>query len=252
MPPPRRGFPDLKPHNDNEQGLKSYGNSLRKRCLDLLLATLCLALTWPLFLVLSLAIKLDSAGPIFFRQERTGLRGRKFVIFKFRTMTVLESGANAVACAHNDPRVTRIGHFIRNLRLDELAQLFNVLRGDMAMVGPRPHPLGLDSEFEKQVPFYEKRFFVKPGLTGLAQVRGFVGSIDSPESLNWRIAADLEYLKQQSLWLDLRLFFWTLPSVIVQNHRPMPRLSPAAAAKLHLQPRPYPLRRSESQSIGQS
>src|SRR5689334_17213983 len=138
-PPQRHGFPDQNAHNDNGRGIKSYGNSLQKRCLDIILALFCFALVWPLFLVLSLAIRLDSRGPVFFWQERTGLRGRKFVIFKFRTMSVLESGVSAVACAHNDPRVTRIGHFIRRLRLDELPQLFNVLRGDMAMVGPRPH-----------------------------------------------------------------------------------------------------------------
>jgi putative colanic acid biosynthesis UDP-glucose lipid carrier transferase len=233
------------------RGKKSYGDSLQKRFLDIFLATLCLALTWPLFLVLSLAIKLDSSGPIFFRQERTGLRGRKFIIVKFRTMTVLESGLSAVACAGNDPRVTRIGRFIRRMRLDELPQLFNVLLGDMAIVGPRPHPLGLDLRFAKQLPLYENRFLVKPGITGLAQVRGFVGSIDSAESLSRRIFADLEYLKRQSLWLDLCVFLWTLPAVFGRTGLPTPRISPALEARVHLQPRPYPLRRSENWSLGQ-
>ena len=177
------------------------------------IATLLLVLMAPIFAIIAVGIKLTSPGPILFRQQRYGRRGEVFTIFKFRTMVCMESGASAVQCRRRDPRVTMLGAMLRRASLDELPQLINVVRGDMAIVGPRPHPLGLDQQFAPRIRDFHQRYAVKPGLTGLAQIRGHRGPTESVEDMSRRIASDLEYVYRRSLLLDLSIMAKTIPAV---------------------------------------
>jgi lipopolysaccharide/colanic/teichoic acid biosynthesis glycosyltransferase len=140
-----------------------------KRALDLFVALVASLLLWPILLIAAIAIKLDSNGPVIFKQRRNGLNGKEFVVLKFRTMTVLEDGPDVTQASRRDSRVTRIGKFLRRSSIDELPQLFNVLKGDMSVVGPRPHPVSLDDKYRVLIADYDCRFHVKPGLTGWAR-----------------------------------------------------------------------------------
>jgi len=192
--------------------------SWRKRALDCLLAAGGLLLFLPLFLVVALAIRLDDGGPVFFTQQRTGLNGRLFTILKFRTMRAGGEASATQQARRNDARVTRVGRLLRKLSIDELPQLINVVRGDMSLVGPRPHALSHDVEWSSLVPGYAERFTVRPGLTGLAQVRGFRGEIDNPDGLVRRIEADREYIETWSFARDLWLIARTAPLVLADPH----------------------------------
>lgn len=173
-----------------------------------------MALLAPLLLLVAAAIKLDSRGPVFFKQERHGRRGMIFKVYKFRTMRVMESGKAAVQCRKDDPRLTRLGAVLRKASIDELPQLINVLRGEMALVGPRPHPIGLDREFAPRIRRYGHRYFVKPGMTGLAQIRGHRGPTASLGDMAARVASDIEYVRRRSLAFDLWILFRTVPAVL--------------------------------------
>lgn len=189
----------------------------RKRALDIAVAALALLLFLPLLLLIAAAIRAESPGEVLFRQARTGLQGRRFTILKFRTMRPADpSGAGVIVqqARRGDPRVTRVGRVLRKLSLDELPQLINVLHGEMSLVGPRPHALSHDAAWAERVPGYANRFQAKPGLTGLAQVRGLRGEIHDEESLRRRIAADLEYIETWSLAGDLKLLALTAPRVL--------------------------------------
>lgn len=177
---------------------------------DYVLGALLLVGLLPVFAIVALAIKLDSNGPIFFRQRRRGLNHRVFEVLKFRTMHVLEDGADLKQVTRDDPRVTRIGRALRWLSLDELPQLVNVLRGEMSLVGPRPHALAHDDHFGDTVDRYANRHQVKPGITGLAQIGGYRGATETKEKIERRLALDLEYVKTWSLWLDLEILALTL------------------------------------------
>ena len=179
-------------------------------------AVLLLIALAPVLLLIAAAIKLDSRGPVFFRQERHGRRGTIFRIYKFRTMHVLESGASAMQCRKDDPRVTRVGALLRKASLDELPQLINVLQGDMALVGPRPHPINLEREFAPRVRRYGQRYAVKPGMTGLAQIRGYRGPTATLADMTTRVASDLEYVRHRSLAFDLWILFKTIPAVLAR------------------------------------
>ena len=179
------------------------------------IAAVLLMLLAPIFALIGLGIKLTSPGPVLFRQQRNGRRGEVFTIFKFRTMDCMECGASAVQCRRNDPRVTMLGAVLRRASLDELPQLINVVRGDMAMVGPRPHPIGLDPQFALRIRDFHKRYAVKPGLTGLAQIRGHRGPTETVEAMSRRIASDLEYVYSRSLLLDLWIMARTIPAVLL-------------------------------------
>jgi len=192
--------------------------SWRKRALDCLLAAGGLLLFLPLFLAVALAIRLDDGGPVFFTQQRTGLHGRLFTILKFRTMRAVGEAPITQQARRNDSRVTRVGRLLRKLSIDELPQLINVLRGDMSLVGPRPHALSHDAEWCGLVPGYAERFSVRPGLTGLAQVRGLRGEIESPDGLVRRIEADREYIETWSFARDLWLILRTAPLVLADPH----------------------------------
>ena len=185
-----------------------------KRAEDYVLGLALMLILAPVMALIALAIRLDSPGSVLFTQNRRGLNGRTFRVFKFRTMTVSEDGPELRPATANDNRVTRVGRFLRRTSLDELPQLFNVLRGEMSLVGPRPHALVQDDEWSLLLERYANRHEVKPGLTGLAQVRGLRGPTDTPEKIEQRVAYDLEYIAKWSLWLDFVILARTAGVVI--------------------------------------
>jgi len=188
--------------------LTSFEQTL-KRSIDILFAGAALAILLPLLTVVAVAIKLDSPGPILFRQRRCGFNGKSFQIRKFRTMSVLEDGPSIVQAQSTDKRVTRLGALLRRTSIDELPQLFNVLDGSMSLVGPRPHAVAHDNEFNKIVRNYAFRRRVKPGLTGWAQVHGCRGPTPTAASIERRVEYDLWYIDNWSLGLDLAIILWT-------------------------------------------
>ncbi|WP_442113958.1 undecaprenyl-phosphate glucose phosphotransferase [Pseudomonas sp. NUPR-001] len=178
---------------------------------DRVLAALILLFISPVLLLVALAIKLDSPGPVFFRQERMGWTGESFRIWKFRSMVVHQPQDGVVKQAQkNDPRLTRVGAFIRRTSLDELPQLFNVLTGEMSLVGPRPHAMQHDTLYSQDIVDYFARHNIKPGMTGLAQVRGFRGETKDIEQMIQRVDSDIEYINNWSLWLDFVILVRTL------------------------------------------
>lgn len=185
-----------------------------KRVEDVVIATMGLIVASPLLLLIAAAIKLDSPGPIFFCQKRTGFNGRTFRLWKFRSMFIDQTDRGAARqTSRNDPRVTRVGRIIRHLSLDELPQLINVIEGSMSVVGPRPHALETRTDgrnLEELVGYYAVRHRVKPGLTGLAQVAGYRGELDTLEKLQRRVDYDIEYINNWTLWLDMKIIVRTL------------------------------------------
>ena len=178
---------------------------------DRVLAALILLCASPVLLAVAIAIKIDSRGPVFFRQERMGWTGESFRIWKFRRMHVHQPENGVVKQAQkNDPRLTRVGAFIRKTSLDELPQLFNVLTGEMSLVGPRPHALQHDTLYSQDIVDYFARHNIKPGMTGLAQVRGFRGETKDIEQMIQRVDSDIEYINNWSLWLDFVILVRTL------------------------------------------
>jgi putative colanic acid biosynthesis UDP-glucose lipid carrier transferase len=186
----------------------------RKRVFDIACALAGLMLLSPLLAATAVAIHFDSSGPILFRQTRHGFNGRPFKIYKFRTMRVLEDGAVIRQATANDPRVTRVGKFLRRFSIDELPQLLNVLSGEMSLVGPRPHASAHDKHFSEILEKYTFRNHVKAGLTGWAQVNGARGETDTLEKMQRRVELDIWYINHWSLWLDLRIVMRTLRIVL--------------------------------------
>ncbi|MBB4018918.1 MULTISPECIES: exopolysaccharide biosynthesis polyprenyl glycosylphosphotransferase [Chelatococcus] len=174
-----------------------------KRIIDIILSTIGLLLLIPLFLVLACVIRWDSRGPIIFRQTRRGRGGRPFEILKFRTMTVLENGATIEQAKPQDPRITRVGRLLRKTSLDELPQLINVLRGEMSLVGPRPHAIAHDEYYGRLIEGYDIRQRVKPGLTGWAQINGSRGPTPELSDMAQRVRLDSWYVENRSLSLDV-------------------------------------------------
>lgn len=183
-----------------------------KRFVDIVLSCIGLALTLPFFPLIALAIKIDSPGPVFFRQERVGNWEQKFMLYKFRTMALDAEKNGAVWASKNDPRVTRLGRFFRGSRIDEIPQLINVLKGDMSFVGPRPERQEFVDKLKLVIPYYSKRHFIKPGLTGWAQVRYPYGS--SVEDAVEKLRYDLYYIKNVGPFLDTLIFFETIKVVL--------------------------------------
>lgn len=179
--------------------------SLGKRTIDVIGALVALWIFLPLLLCIAMAVRLESRGPVIFRQRRTGHQGRIFTIYKFRTMTVTEDCSNVKQATKGDARVTAVGAVLRKLSLDELPQFLNVLKGDMSLVGPRPHALAHDGYYGDRIPAYVDRFRAKPGLTGLAQVNGLRGEIQDLRCMRDRIAADNLYIDSWSLGLDVAI-----------------------------------------------
>ena len=180
-----------------------------KRAFDLSVALPALILLTPLFALIAVAVKTTSPGPVFFRQRRRGYNSREFRIWKFRTMTTLDDGPVIVQAKANDERVTAVGSFLRRLNLDELPQLFNVISGEMSLVGPRPHAVAHDRYFEDKIGSYPRRLSLKPGITGWAQVKGCRGSTDTVDKMRARVEYDLYYIDNWSIMFDLYILFLT-------------------------------------------
>lgn len=195
-------------------GPSPVASSRGKRALDVTLAVTALIVFLPLLLLIAFAIWAESGGPVLFRQRRTGLGGKTFRIFKFRTMRVQEDGESVLQATRGDPRVTRVGAVLRRLSLDELPQLLNVLKGDMSVVGPRPHALSHDRLWAGSVQGYSHRFRARPGLTGRAQVLGLRGEVTCTEMLVARVAADNDYIDAWSFAEDMALILRTVPLLL--------------------------------------
>jgi Undecaprenyl-phosphate glucose phosphotransferase len=184
---------------------------LKKEVFDRVFAACALLGLAPLMIAIAIAVKLSSRGPVFFRQKRKGADGRVFTIYKFRSMRMHTEAQGKVSQAtRNDPRITPLGAFLRRTSLDELPQFFNVLRGDMSVVGPRPHALEHDDLYQSVVGGYIHRYRIKPGITGWAQINGFRGETDRLEKMELRVAHDLYYLGHWSFWLDMRIIAATI------------------------------------------
>ncbi|WP_083841339.1 undecaprenyl-phosphate glucose phosphotransferase [Bradyrhizobium sp. STM 3843] len=187
---------------------------LVKRGMDVVFSSLAIVFFLPIMFLAAAAIKLGSPGPVIFRQLRRGFNGKEFVIYKFRTMTVQENGSHVVQATRNDMRVTGVGRLLRAASIDELPQLFNVVKGDMSLVGPRPHALAHDSYFETVLSDYAVRHHVKPGITGWAQCNGARGETPTVQHIAKRVKLDLWYINNWSIWLDLFILIKTVFEVL--------------------------------------
>jgi putative colanic acid biosynthesis UDP-glucose lipid carrier transferase len=185
--------------------------SFGKRFFDFCVSACLVILLLPVFLSVALLIKLDSRGPVLFRQKRNGLNGASFEIFKFRTMCV--HGGGFLQCKKGDQRVTRIGRVLRKFSIDEMPQLINVLRGEMSLIGPRPHEIEHDKQLVSVFPRFMERYCAVPGITGWAQVKGLRGPTSDISLVEARFAADLEYVRNRSNLLDLKIILLTIPAV---------------------------------------
>jgi putative colanic acid biosysnthesis UDP-glucose lipid carrier transferase len=185
-------------------------NGVIKRAADLVLASAILVLIAPFMLAIAAGVRYSSPGPVLFKQRRYGVDGREIVVYKFRTMTVLEDGDAIRQATRRDPRVTRLGAILRRYSLDELPQFINVLQGRMSIVGPRPHAVAHNELYRKLIKSYMIRHKVKPGITGWAQVNGFRGETDDIDKMKGRIEYDLDYLRNWSLRLDLKIIVKTV------------------------------------------
>lgn len=185
-----------------------------KRILDVVLASILLVGLSPLLLVIGIAIRMDSRGPVLFRQTRQGFCGRPFMIFKFRSMTTTDNGNVIKQAQRGDSRITRVGRFLRETSLDELPQLINVVLGDMSLIGPRPHAVAHDRLYEPQIPAYAWRYHALPGMTGWAQVNGHRGETRDLASMEARVEHDLWYIRNWSIWLDLKILLMTFRAVL--------------------------------------
>jgi putative colanic acid biosynthesis UDP-glucose lipid carrier transferase len=185
-----------------------------KQGIDRVLAAAGIVALLPMFAVIGAAVRLESRGPVLFLQQRVGFNGRPFRIFKFRTMTTVDDGAVIVQATRNDKRVTSLGKLLRKLSIDEVPQLFNVLRGEMSLVGPRPHALAHDTEYDRLIASYAQRQKMKPGITGWAQINGFRGETPELGMMQRRVESDLWYIESWSLWLDIRILLATIIHVV--------------------------------------
>ncbi len=189
-------------------------NGLVKRASDIVLATVILAMIWPVLLAIAIAVKVTSPGPVIFKQRRYGLDGKEILVYKFRSMTVMEDGENVRQAVRGDQRLTPIGGFLRRTSLDELPQFINVLQGRMSVVGPRPHASAHNEQYRKLIKGYMVRHKVRPGITGWAQVNGFRGETDTLDKMVRRVEYDLDYLRNWSLWLDLKIVLRTVTTIL--------------------------------------
>lgn len=190
---------------------------LAKRLFDVIGASVALVMLMPLMLVTALTIKLDSAGPVLFRQRRSGFNAKRFLIFKFRTMTVMEDGERVSQAIRRDPRITRFGAILRATSIDELPQLLNVLRGEMSLVGPRPHAVAHDDQYGRVLADYAYRHHVKPGITGWAQINGLRGETPHVDLMKRRLDLDIWYISNWNIWLDFLIVIRTFAEVV--RHR---------------------------------
>lgn len=208
------GFHDTSLGHAGDPADSSQTSSILKRGLDLFGAVCGLILLAPLFAILAATIKVTSKGPVFFRQDRHGLDGKTFMAYKFRSMYVDQCDQSGVRqTVKDDPRITPIGRFLRKSNFDELPQLLNVLKGEMSLVGPRPHVPGMLANgvpYEQFDPRYQSRHRVKPGITGLAQVNGFRGETKTARAASMRLYYDLKYIEVRSIFLDVKIIVNTV------------------------------------------
>jgi len=188
----------------------SADHALIKRLEDLFFGTIILTLISPVLMVIAAAVKLTSPGPILFKQNRYGQNGEKIRVWKFRTMTVCEDDDDVTQATRGDIRYTKIGEFLRKTSLDELPQFYNVLQGRMSIVGPRPHAIAHNEQYRNVIPGYMLRHMIKPGITGWAQVNGWRGETNTVYKMRKRVEFDLEYMREWSLWLDIKIIFLTV------------------------------------------
>jgi lipopolysaccharide/colanic/teichoic acid biosynthesis glycosyltransferase len=210
-----RSHPSI-PKIDSIESHRSAFFEIIKICADRSLASIALVLLAPVLTAVAIAVYLQSGGVVLFRQTRTGFMGRPFQIYKFCTMTVQENGAVIQQATSDDKRVTPIGRILRKTSIDELPQLLNVIRGEMSFVGPRPHALAHDIYYRNEVPNYESRFIVRPGLTGWAQVNGQRGPTPDVTDMQRRVEFDLWYVKHWTPLLDLKIIGMTLIHEIIR------------------------------------
>ncbi len=189
-----------------------------KRFIDVVVAALALIFFAPVLLLAALWIKLESPGPVLFRQTRGGLNGRTFTIYKLRSMRCEENGDKVTQARRDDDRITKSGKLLRTTSIDELPQLLNVLKGDMSLVGPRPHAMAHDAYYGALISTYHMRFQAKPGLTGLAQIRGLRGGTTDVEDMAARIKADIAYIDGWSLMSDIRILLLTVPHLLMAEN----------------------------------
>jgi len=195
----------------------NWPNLAIKRAIDLLGALLFMVFIgiW-LFPLVAILIKLESKGPVFFKQEREGIYNSRFTCYKFRSM-VVNNEADTKQATKNDPRVTKVGRFIRKTSIDELPQIINVIYGNMSLVGPRPHPISLNQRSEEEIPGFKNRHLVKPGITGLAQAKGYRGETQTYHQMYFRYKLDMHYIKTWTPLLDLKIIALTVNSMISDN-----------------------------------
>jgi putative colanic acid biosynthesis UDP-glucose lipid carrier transferase len=201
-----------------EHSLLPVARDPAKRFFDVATALGMLAFFGPLLLLVAALIRLETPGPALFRQTRGGLNGRPFMIYKFRSMRCQENGTQVVQALRNDDRVTLVGRFIRKTSIDELPQLLNVLKGDMSLVGPRPHAQAHDEHYGAAIPGYALRFQARPGLTGLAQIQGLRGGTADHGAMVQRVRADIAYIETWSFARDLRILLLTVPHLLVAHN----------------------------------
>ncbi len=196
-----------------EEPLRLLWNRITKRTFDFVFSSLVLILIFPIvFIIFGTIIKLGSKGPVFFKQKRTGLNGRDFICYKFRSMRQ-NKDADKVQAKAGDMRITRVGAFMRKTNIDELPQFINVFINDMSIVGPRPHMLSHTEQYSALIDEYMVRHLVKPGITGLAQVSGYRGETETVDKMESRVKADIEYLENWSIWLDIKIILLTVFNV---------------------------------------
>ncbi|HBR4060496.1 TPA: undecaprenyl-phosphate glucose phosphotransferase, partial [Escherichia coli] len=185
-------------------------NMVFKRIEDVVVSSIILLLISPVLCTIAVIVKVTSPGPVIFRQIRYGMDGKPIRVWKFRSMTVMENDTKVIQATKNDVRVTKVGKFLRRTSLDELPQFFNVLFGQMSVVGPRPHAVSHNEQYRSLIQGYMLRHKVKPGITGLAQINGWRGETDTLEKMEKRIEYDLMYIRSWSVWLDLKIIFLTV------------------------------------------
>jgi lipopolysaccharide/colanic/teichoic acid biosynthesis glycosyltransferase len=206
-PRPLRTLHPERPHMRRRRR-KPIGG-VAKRALDIAVSSLALLVVAPIIAMAAIAIRLESKGPTFFVQRRGGFAGRTFCIYKLRTMRTTDDGSTVTQAARQDTRVTCVGKLLRKTSIDELPQIFNVLRGDMSLVGPRPHAVAHDRDFVSVDPLYSERWQARPGLTGWAQINGCRGPLPTPADVQKRTQYDLEYIRDWSLELDVKVLIRT-------------------------------------------
>ena len=214
----REALDDIEVFTTYENPLQNSVNRAEKRAFDLLMAMIFMIPTIVIFPIVWIMIKIQSPGPIFFKQKRTGLDGKDFYLYKFRSMHV-NKDADKVQATKDDPRKYPFGNFMRKANIDEVPQIFNIIKGDMSVVGPRPHMLAHTEQYSQLIDKYMVRHFVKPGVTGWAQVTGYRGETNELWQMEGRVKRDIWYMEHWSIWLDIRIIWMTLKTFFVHDKK---------------------------------